>query len=94
MSSSTSTVSNAGFEVGIKFGGDSTVTIGGQTLTQYINQKQDKATLMTDVYQIGSVMVTIQNVSPDSFISNTQWTSLGSIQLSGGNTVYFWQRNV
>ena len=93
MSSSTSTVSNAGFEVGIKFGGDSTVTIGGQTLTQYINQKQDKATLLSDVYEVGSVMVTSQNVSPDSFISNTTWTNLGSIQLSGENTVYFWERD-
>ena len=93
MSSSTSTVSNAGFEVGIKFGGDSTVTIGGQTLTEYINQKQDKATLMTDVYEIGSVMVTAQNLSPGNFYSNTQWTNLGSIQLSSGNTIYFWERD-
>ena len=93
MSSSTSTVSNAGFEVGIKFGGDSTVTIGGQTLTQYINQKQDKATLLSDVYEVGSVMVTAQNLSPDNFISNTTWTNLGSIQLSSGNTIYFWERD-
>ena len=89
---SSSTVSNAGFEVGIKFGGESSITIGGQTLQTYISQKQDKSTLLSDVYEVGSVMMTSQNDSPANFISNSQWTNLGSLELSSGNTIYFWER--
>ena len=89
---SSSTVSNAGFEVGIKFGGESSITIGGQTLQTYISQKQDKSTLLSDVYDLQSVIITPNNISPAFFIPKTQWTSLGSLELSGGKSVYFWER--
>ena len=87
-----STVGNAGFEVGIKFGGESTVTIGGQSLTDYVAQKQDKNTLLSDVYPIGSVITTAYDVNPDEYIENTTWTNIGSMELSENHTLYFWER--
>ena len=87
-----STVNNAGYEVGISFGSNSSISINGDSLNNFINTKQDKDTLLLDVYSIGSTFITTNNVNPGiEKMEGTSWTEIGSLNL-GSETIYVWKR--
>ena len=87
----TSTVDRAGFQVGINFGSDATLQINGESLATWIDRKEDKETLLSDVFVKKSVILTATNSNPGGYIDNTTWNQLGSFQ-AGSVTLYVWQR--
>ena len=58
------TSGSSGYEIGIRFGSESTINVNGKSLTEFINEKQDKETLIQDFYEIGSIMCTKENANP------------------------------
>ena len=86
------TSGSAGYEIGIKFGSESTINVNGKSLTAFIDEKQDKSTLLQDIYPIDSVICLDSDVSPSEFIADTTWTKLGKLDLSEDVSIYFWKR--
>ena len=86
------TSGSSGYEIGIRFGSESTINVNGKSLTEFINEKQDKETLLQEVYTVDSIITTDSNTNPSNFIYNTTWKQLGKIDLSEGVSIYFWKR--
>ena len=87
----TSTVDRAGFQVGINFGSDATLQINGESLATWIDRKEDKDAVLTDVYRTHSIILTASDSNPAGYITGTTWTKLSTFQ-AGSVTLYVWER--
>ena len=83
------TVNSSGFTVGLNFGTGSSISINGDSISEVLGTKQDKDSLVTDVFAVGSVVMTTTATAPYS--NKGTWTQIGT-QTIGSTTVYYWQR--
>ena len=83
------TVNSSGFTVGLNFGSGSSISINGDSISEVLGTKQDKNSLVTDLFAVGSVVITTTANAP---YTDGTWTQIHSVELSVGKTMYFWER--
>ena len=88
----TTTVNDAGFEVGINLGSSASISINGESISKVLGTKQDQETVRQYVFPEGTLYMTLNGMNPVGIITDTKWESLGTIQTSDGVTIYFWKR--
>ena len=63
---------------------DTNIHVTAQEKTEWIK--------FNDIYPVGGIYISSNNIDPSTIFTGTSWTSIGSTTV-GSTTIYYWQRS-
>ena len=85
------TTSSGSYQVGITFGGNSSIKINDQSIEQTLGNKVGKNEIFRTIYPVDSIIITNYPENPQLGSETITWKQIGTQQM-GTETLYFWKR--